>query len=367
MKFITEYRDKNKVEALAREIAAVAAGHPMTLMEVCGTHTMAIARFGIHALLPKSIRLISGPGCPVCVTPIDYIDHAIAISNLPKTIICTFGDMVRVPGSFSSLEKERAAGADVQIVYSTLDAVEVAQKNPQREVVFLGIGFETTAPTVAAAIIEAKQSGLKNFSVLCACKVVPPALCALLEGPVKLDGFILPGHVSAIIGAEAYRPILEKYKIAGAIAGFEPTDILESMLSLVKQVAHKKMEFSIPYSRAVEGTGNAKALACLNEVFENSDAKWRGIGNITGSGLKIRSAFGEFDAAKRFSVTVRTAGEPQGCRCGEVLTGAASPPECHHFGNNCTPANPVGACMVSGEGTCAAYYKYRNTTKEIYT
>ncbi len=361
MRYVTEYRDIERVSALSREISQVAGGRPMTFMEVCGTHTMAIARFNVRSLLPGGMRLISGPGCPVCVTPNACLDRAVAIARLPDTTLCTFGDMIRVPGSSTSLERERAAGLDIRVVASTLDALSFARKEPSRSFVFLGVGFETTAPTIASSIIKAAQEGLENYSVLSACKRVMPALEALLSGPVELDGFLLPGHVSAIIGASAYRDLLAQRCKAGAVAGFEPTDILEGLLSLAKQVAGEKPELSNPYARAVSEEGNSKALSVMDEVFEPCSANWRGLGEIPGSGLRIRGTFGRFDASARFDVEVEPEKEPAGCRCGEVLTGRISPSECPLFGKACTTENPVGSCMVSSEGTCAALYKYRNS------
>lgn len=360
MKFITEYRDRSSTEALAREITRIAGDRRMAFMEVCGTHTMALARFGIRSLLPPTIRLVSGPGCPVCVTPNRVLDHAIALARLPCVTLCTFGDMMKVPGSSSSLEREHAAGRDIRIVYSTLDALEIARQRADRQVVFLGVGFETTAPTVAAAIRIAASEGLKNFSVLTAHKVVPPALRALLSGPVALDGFLLPGHVSTIIGAKAYRPLLEGSGKGGVIAGFEPVDMLQAILELVRQMAEGRPALHTSYVRAVTEEGNAKAQALLEEVFEPCDAGWRGIGTIPASGLAIRQSYRDFDAAIRFDVAIEPTVEPAGCRCGEILTGRAVPRDCALFGKACTPEHPVGACMVSSEGTCAAYYKYRD-------
>lgn len=358
MLFMNEYRDREKAQALAREIARRAGGRPMTFMEVCGTHTMAIARFGIKSLLPSSIRLISGPGCPVCVTPHAFLDRAVALARMPESCLCTFGDMMRVPGSTSSLEEERAAGRDIRVVLSTLDALEIARREPQRHIVFLGIGFETTAPTVAASIRTAAREGISNYSVLAAPKLVPPALQALLAAPVELDGFLLPGHVSTIIGAKAYRPLLERSNKAGAIAGFEPTDILQGFLELASQIADRRPHLSTSYTRAVSEEGNPKALALLEEIFEPCSASWRGLGEIPSSGLAIRNHLASFDAARRFDVEVEPTVEPEGCRCGEILTGRARPEECPLFGVKCTPDHPIGACMVSSEGTCAAHAKY---------
>lgn len=358
MKFVSEYRNPEKAKLLAEKISHIAGDTPMTFMEVCGTHTMAISRFGIRSMLSSSIKLLSGPGCPVCVTPNNYLDHSIALSNLPNVIICTFGDMMRVPGSTSSLERKRAEGKNICIVYSTLDALAIARKNPESEIVFLGVGFETTAPTIAASIQMAAREKLKNYSVLCANKIVPPALEALLSGRVKLDGLLLPGHVSAIIGANAYNSLIEKYRVSAAIAGFEPTDILEAILKLVTFVVDKKSGLHTSYVRAVTDTGNEKAMAVMNEVFELCDSNWRGLGNIPLSGLSIRDGFSFYDAAKKFEVDIEPTVEPVGCKCGEILSGIALPVDCPLFASKCTPENPVGACMVSSEGTCSAYYKY---------
>lgn len=358
MKYISEYRNKELALALAHKIAETAGSHPMTFMEVCGTHTMAIARFGIRQLLPKTIRLLSGPGCPVCVTPNDYLDRAIALSRRPNTIVTTFGDMMKVPGSTSSLYREHAAGGDIRMVYSTIDALKIARENPDHSVVFLGVGFETTAPTIAASILQAEKENLKNYFVLSSNKVVPPALTALLQGDLKLDGFILPGHVSTIIGANAYHELAEKHTLAMAITGFEPTDILSGILSLVEQVATDHNELAISYRRAVNMEGNSIAIDILNNVFEPVDANWRGIGIIAGSGLKIREGYKAFDASVMIPVDVEQTIEPKGCICGNILTGTKTPRECPLFGNICTPDSPVGACMVSSEGTCAAWFKY---------
>jgi hydrogenase expression/formation protein HypD len=357
MKFIDEYRDPAKAAALAKLIAGEAA-RPMTIMEVCGTHTMSIARFGIRSLLPDAVRLISGPGCPVCVTPNSFIDHAVALSRMDSTIICTFGDMMRVPGSSTSLEREKAQGADVRIVYSTLGALELAKSMPDRNVVFLGVGFETTAPTIAASIIEAEKDGISNYSVLSANKVVPPALSALMNGNNRIDGFLLPGHVSAIIGSDAYRAVFERHPVACAVAGFEPLDILEAIHELVRQVASGDPRIHNSYRRAVDAGGNPKARQAMSEVFKACDAVWRGIGTIPASGLAIRERYSRHDASKRFSADIEPTVEPAGCRCGEILCGTIAPPECALFGKGCTPSHPVGSCMVSGEGTCAAHYKY---------
>ena len=357
--FVTAYRDGDIAKRLVEQLHAEAGDLHATFMEVCGTHTMAISRHGIRQLVPKGIRLISGPGCPVCVTPNAYLDYAVTLARLPNVTVATFGDMLRVPGSRSSLEREKARGADVRLVYSPRDAVAVARAEPEREVVFLGVGFETTAPTVAAAILEAKRSGVKNFSVLCAHKTMPQAMRALVaDGRIGLDGFICPGHVSAIIGAEPYRFLAEEFGKACVITGFEPVDILQGLLMLVRQVRNRDPEVEIQYRRVVRPEGNPRARQVLERVFEPCDAEWRGLGWIPGSGLKIRPEFADYDAEVRFPLDLPPAEEPPGCRCGEVLQGLIRPDECPLFGTRCTPENPVGACMVSSEGTCAAYYRY---------
>ncbi|PIU48963.1 MAG: hydrogenase formation protein HypD [Desulfobacterales bacterium CG07_land_8_20_14_0_80_52_14] len=332
---------------------------PVNLMEVCGTHTMSIFRSGIRSLLPESVRLISGPGCPVCVTDQKEIDTFLALTQIDDVIITTFGDLVRVPGTHTSLQEERAKGRDIRVVYSTMDALEIAVKNPGKNVVFLGVGFETTAPTVAAAILAAEKQKTENFFVVSAHKLVPPALEALLaSGTVKIDGFILPGHVSVIIGKKAYSRVVQEHRIPGVICGFEPTDILQGILMLVRQVEAGKAELENAYTRVVTDDGNPKAMRILREVFETTDAPWRGIGIIPKSGLLIRKGYARFDALEAFSVIVPESKPPKGCACGAVLTGAVTPPQCPLFRKVCTPEDPVGPCMVSSEGTCAAYYRY---------
>lgn len=327
-------------------------------MEVCGTHTMVIFRNGIKEMLPANINLISGPGCPVCVTPIRYIDEIIALSRKDDFIITTFGDMIRVPGSTSTLEKEKANGADVRIVYSTLDALEVALNNPSKKVVFMGVGFETTSPTIASAILKAKEGKIDNFFVLSVGKVIPPAMQALLEsGEVNIDGFICPGHVSTIIGSRPYNFIATQYGIPCVIGGFESLDILQAIFMLVKQIEEDDVKIEIQYQRVVKPEGNKIALGKVNRVFKVVDSEWRGIGKIPLSGLEIREGYAQFNARK-FNVLVEKTKEFTGCRCGEVLRGIIAPTECPLFKEVCTPEAPKGACMVSSEGTCAAYYKY---------
>ncbi len=360
MKYVTEYRDQDAVKGIAEKIKETAKGQPINLMEVCGTHTMAIARFGIKELLPENVKLISGPGCPVCVTPNHYIDQAIALSREPNIIIATFGDMIRVPGSTSSFEKEKAAGQNIQVVYSPLDSIELAKQNPDKEIVFLSVGFETTIPTIASTLLMAKAQGITNLSYLTANKIVPPALEALIQGDLGLNGFILPGHVSTIIGAKAYEKVVSHYHVPCSIAGFEPTDMMAAILDLVEQTVSNDPKLSIKYRRVVTNKGNLKAQQAINDVFETCDAEWRGVGVIPGSGLQLRESFAKYDAAKKFNVEVEETRVDVGCICGAILQGLKTPGDCPLFGNKCVPENPVGACMVSSEGTCAAHYKYGN-------
>jgi len=328
-------------------------------MEVCGGHTMAIHRFGLHSLLPSNIRLISGPGCPVCVSGQHFIDTAMAYSKLPGVIITTYGDLIRVPGSYTSLEKERANGSDIRIVYSVLESLEIAKNNPEKKVVFLGIGFETTAPATAAAILQAKLENIINFFVLSAHKVMPPVMKALVEEGVKIDGFIAPGHVSAITGTAIFDELASVCGLGVVVSGFEPVDMMQAILMLVIQIESGKQRVEVQYQRVVHTEGNKTAQWMLEEVFELRDDQWRGLGIIPKSGLKIREKLKAFDAEVQFNVEVPPSTEPKGCICGQILRGLKTPVDCPLFGKNCTPSDPVGACMVSGEGTCATYYKYR--------
>jgi hydrogenase expression/formation protein HypD len=356
MKYIDEFRDKRLIAKVAEGIREAAGGRRYAFMEVCGTHTMAIFRYGLRELLPPAIRLISGPGCPVCVTPNEYLDKAIALAKMDGVIIATFGDMMRVPGSRSSLEEERANGASIKAVYSTDDALVMARKNKDKQVVFLGVGFETTSPTVAASIIEAKREGLKNYSVLCGHKTMPEVMASLLDdGDVSVDGFLLPGHVSVIIGTKPYEFLAKKYGKGGVVTGFEPLDIMQALLMLINQSTPK---IEVQYKRVVEAQGNKTARKVMDKVFEKTAAEWRGVGNVKDSGLAIRREFRAFDAEAKFKPKVKVSIEPKGCLCGAVLKGIKMPTECRLFGKSCIPEHPVGACMVSTEGTCAAYYKY---------
>lgn len=361
IKHLDEYRDAEISEHFVKKIRGMSRKN-IRLMEVCGTHTMSIFKSGIRSLLPDSITLISGPGCPVCVTAQKEIDAFVELAKADDVILATFGDLLRVPGTMSSLQKEKAAGRDVRIVYSTFDALEIAKKHPDKKIVFLGVGFETTAPTIAASILSAKEMRINNYYVYSAHKLVPPALTALMETKgVKIDGFILPGHVSVIIGINAYSSFFDQYKIPCVIAGFEPIDLLQAISMLVEQIETGKPSLGNGYQRAVTDVGNVKAQSVMGEVFETIDASWRGIGIIPESGLKIRKTFASFDAQKMIEINVPDAEEPKGCACGEILTGLKTPPECPLYIKKCTPIEPVGPCMVSSEGTCAAYYRYHDS------
>lgn len=358
MKHVDEYRDPDMALALARKIKETLR-RPIRLMEICGTHTMAIFRHGIRSLLPETVGLVSGPGCPVCVTATEDMDRSIKLAGEPGVIVTTFGDMFRVPGSSSSLQAERAKGADVRMVYSTFDALNIARQNPGRQVVFLGVGFETTAPTVAAAVKTAKESNLKNFFVLSAHKLLPPAMDALLSGgDLDIDGFICPGHVTTIIGTSSYHSVVDRYRVPCVVAGFEPLDILQGILMLIRQIEAHEARVEIQYVRGASPEGNPSALRIMREVFEPCDTPWRGLGMIPMSGLAFQEAYAAHDASKRFDLHVPVAKEPAGCLCAEVLRGVANPVQCKLFRKVCTPRTPVGPCMVSSEGTCAAYFKY---------
>lgn len=357
MKYIDEYRDRQKVNFLIEEIKK-ASTKKITLMEVCGGHTMSIQKFGIPSLLPETINLISGPGCPVCVTDRKYIDQAIAYCRLPDVTITTYGDLIRVPGSTSSLDREKAKGRDIRTVYSVLDALKIAKENPLKKVIFLGIGFETTTPGSAACVINAKKEGVHNFFIFSAHKVMPPAMAALIDESVKIDGYIGPGHVSAIAGTRIYDFIPEKFGIGVVVSGFEPIDLLTSILMLVKQFENNTPAVEIQYKRIVKPDGNPTAKKMIDEVLEPRDDWWRGLGVLPKSGLGIRPAYATFDAEQQIEVTVEPTRKDKACICGDVLKGIAKPKECKLFGKGCTPNDPVGPCMVSSEGACHAYYRY---------
>ncbi len=361
---LEQFRNPSLVSRLAGQIEFLSeqlgpSDAAMNLMEVCGTHTMAIGRYGLRSLLPPSIRLISGPGCPVCVTSERDIDEAVAIARVSGAIVTTFGDMFRVPGSHGTLEEAKAAGADIRIVHSPFEALETAKSESVREVVFLGIGFETTSPTLAAALRSARAEHVRNFSVLSMMKVVPPALRAILSsGKARIDGFLLPGHVSVIIGTRPYAFIPEEYGVPCVIGGFEPVDILQAILMLLKQRIEGRSAVEIGYRRAVPPEGNPLARQLAEEVFCVCDAEWRGIGTIPASGLKLSASYMDFDAGQRLAVEVPESEPTPGCICGRILMGLAQPQDCSLFGTRCTPGDPVGPCMVSSEGTCAAHFKY---------
>lgn len=358
MKFIDEFQDPRLVKVLLKEIDTLASRRTK-FMEVCGTHTMALFRYGLRAMLPELVKIISGPGCPVCVTPTNILDAAIEAVHKEGAILATFGDMMRVPGSTSSLEVEKALGSDVRVVYSGLDSLGLAERNPGKKVIFLGVGFETTSPSIACTVLEAARRGIENFKLIAAHKLIPPAMKALLEaGEVKLDGFICPGHVSTIIGSEPYAFIPKEYGIPCVISGFEPVDILQSVLLLLRQIKDGVSRIEIQYSRSVKPDGNPIAKRYVSEVFEISDSDWRGLGRIPKSGLVLRDRFEDYDALRDLGIELKESAEPPGCLCGEILRGVKSPLECGLFGFGCTPERPVGPCMVSSEGTCAAYYRY---------
>lgn len=362
MKYISEYRDKKIVNELLDKIRKVST-RKVSFMEVCGGHTMAIQKFGIPSLLPPNITLKSGPGCPVCVSSRGFIDHAIELGKIPGNIVATFGDLIRVPGSYSTLEKERAEGRRIEIVYSILDALNLAEKNPENNIIFLGIGFETTAPSSAAGIVTALKKDLKNFFLLSAHKIMPPAMKALVEEGIDLNGYIGPGHVSTITGSGIYKELPEKYGLGCVISGFEPVDILQTIYMLTLQVEEERPSVEIQYKRVVKPEGNLKALALLDEVFELRDDWWRGLDILPASGLQLKEKYSGFDAGKNFDVKLPEIVEDKRCICGEVLKGTRRPDQCTLFGRTCNPGNPVGACMVSSEGACHAYYRYNYDRK----
>ncbi|HAG06837.1 MAG: Hydrogenase expression/formation protein HypD [Clostridia bacterium 62_21] len=365
MPFLEKFRDpvigRGLLEKVLERARAVREklGRPAVFMEVCGTHTVAISRAGLRSILGEYLELRSGPGCPVCVTDCADIDRMVAFASLPGVTVGTFGDMMRVPGSRTSLERQRAAGADVRVFYSPRDAVAYAAEHPEREMVFLGVGFETTAPGVAAAIAEARTRGVKNFSVFSTHKVVPPAMRAIIADPeLRIDGFILPGHVTTIIGRRSFDFIAAEYGLPAVVAGFETLDIIDAVYHLLGQMLAGEARVENGYTRVVREEGNLRAQAQMAELFEVGDASWRGFGVIPQSGLEIRAAYRDFDAAARFEVKIEPPRLPKGCACGDLLKGKLTPRDCRLFGTACTPTHPVGPCMVSSEGACAAYYQY---------
>lgn len=335
-------------------------GHVFRIMEVCGTHTMSIARYGIRDILPSNVKLVSGPGCPVCVTCNGYIDAAVEIAHQKDVITATFGDMVKVPGSACSLAVARAEGCDIRVVYSPLDCLEIALENPGKRVVFLSVGFETTIPPIALMIINSRKAGISNISVLTGNKTLPAVLEMIVSEKDRLiDGFLYPGHISAITGTALYERIADKYGMPGVIAGFEPMDILQAIYLLLSNIIVGRNVAVNCYERVVKSEGNKKARNVMNQVFEQCDAHWRGIGKVTGSGLKLRQEFSDMDAWRVFNMKEIETLELSGCICGDIIMGRSMPGECDLFGKACTPENPAGPCMVSSEGSCAAYYRYR--------
>ena len=358
MKFVDEFRDRAIAERIVKKIKRFDS-LKVNLMEVCGTHTMVIFKQGLKGILPKNVNLLSGPGCPVCVTSQEDIDKIIELAKDENVIIATFGDMIRVPGTNSSLEKERGNGADVRIIYSPSEALRIARENPVRRVVFLAIGFETTSPLIAASLLDVQKEKIDNFYIFSNHKLIPPAMEALLESKeVRIDGFICPGHVSVTIGSNAYKFIAQKYNVPCVIGGFEPLDVLQTIYMLLKQIKEKRAEVEIEYFRAVHPQGNRIAQELIDEVFEVSDVMWRGLGAIPKSGLRLKRKFSDFDAEKEFQPKTRKSKENPDCACGEVLRGVKKPTQCKLYRRICTPEEPYGPCMVSSEGTCAAYYKY---------
>jgi hydrogenase expression/formation protein HypD len=359
MKYMDEFRNPVLARKLVGEIRELAR-EPVRIMEICGGHTAVIFKYGIHKMVPPQIEYIHGPGCPVCVSPREKVDLAIQLARHDDVILTTFADMIRVPGSRSSLQHEQARGADVRMVYSSLDALEIARRNPQRHVVFFAIGFETTAPTNAMAVLLARERGLTNFSIFSNHVTVPAAVRALLDAPeVRLDAFIAPGHVSLVTGNRIYRFIPQEYGKAVVTSGFEPLDLLQSTLMILRQLRAGRPTVENQYRRAVTEEGNLRAQAVVRTVFEPCDTIWRGLGTIPGSGLKVRPAFAEHDAERRFALEPPLPiKDPKACECGAILRGLKSPWDCRVFGTACTPEKPLGACMVSSEGACAAYYHY---------
>ena len=375
MKYVDEYRDRAKADVLRREIETLAAGidragsRPIQIMEVCGGHTHSIFRYGIEGMLPKSIELVHGPGCPVCVLPMGRVDDCVAIAELPGVIFTTFGDAMRVPGSKKSLLQAKADGADVRMVYSPMDALGLARRNPGREVVFFAIGFETTMPSTALTVLQAERDGVENFSVFCNHITIVPTIKAILDSPdLQLDGFLGPGHVSMVIGTAPYEFVARFYRKPMVISGFEPLDVLQSIWMVLKQIREGRCEIENQYARIVPDAGNAAALRAVGRVYELREFfEWRGLGSIDHSGVKMRDAYAHFDAERRFAVPNVKIADPKSCQCGEVLKGVLKPWQCKVFGLACTPETPLGALMVSSEGACAAYYQYGGVKRRSET
>ncbi len=378
MKYVDEFRDPDKARTLAREIRQLSARiahkrgglqRPLQIMEVCGGHTHSIFRYGIQQLLPDDVEFVHGPGCPVCVLPMGRVDDCVTLAERPEVIFTTFGDAMRVPGSRKSLLKAKADGADVRMVYSPLDALAIARSNPQREVVFFGLGFETTMPSTAMTVLQARAQGIANFSLFCNHITIIPTIKAILDSPdMHLDGFLGPGHVSMVIGTRPYRFIVEHYRKPITIAGFEPLDVLQSVWMVLRQIAEGRCEVENQYGRIVPDAGNAQALSAIGQVFELREFfEWRGLGSIDHSGVRLRDSFAAFDAERKFAVPNLKIADPKACQCGEVLKGVIKPHQCKVFGTACTPETPLGSLMVSSEGACAAQYRYaRIDTSALY-
>lgn len=366
MKYVDEFRDPAKAQALAREIRDLVAGmgrakrRPLQIMEVCGGHTHTIFRYGIQQLLPDEVEFVHGPGCPVCVLPMGRVDDCVALAERPEVIFTTFGDAMRVPGSRKGLLKAKADGADVRMVYSPLDALALARNHPDREVIFFGLGFETTMPSTAMTVLRARAEGVRNFSLFCNHITIIPTIKAILDSPdLQIDGFLGPGHVSMVIGTQPYEFIARHYRKPITVAGFEPLDVLQSMWMVLRQIAQGRCEVENQYGRIVPAAGNAQALAAIQEVFELREFfEWRGLGSIDFSDVRMREAFSAFDAERKFTVPDVKIADPKACQCGEVLKGVIKPHQCKVFGTACTPESPLGSLMVSSEGACAAYYHY---------
>jgi hydrogenase expression/formation protein HypD len=375
MRYLDEFRDREKARVLIREIEGlvrtidIAKKRPIQIMEVCGGHTHSIFRYGIQGMLPKEIELVHGPGCPVCVLPMGRVDDCVAIASRPEVILTTFGDAMRVPGSKKSLLQAKADGVDVRMVYSPMDALALARKNPHREVVFFAIGFETTMPSTALTILQAENDGITNFSVLCNHITIVPTIKAILDSPdLHLDGFLGPGHVSMVIGTAPYQFIARFYRRPMVVAGFEPLDILQSIWMVLKQIKEGRADIENQYARIAPDAGNSPALQALSRVYELREFfEWRGLGSIDHSGVRLRDAYAHFDAERKFAIANVKIADPKSCQCGEVLKGVIKPWQCKVFGSACTPETPLGALMVSSEGACAAYYQYGGIKTHMVT
>lgn len=365
MKYLSEYRDADLVEQYLKEIKKTVT-KPWTLMEVCGGQTHSLVKNGILDLLPQQVRMVHGPGCPVCVTPLNLIDKAVYLAEEKDVVLCSFGDMLRVPGSKKSLLEAKAGGADVRILYSPLEAVKLAKENPEREIVFFAVGFETTAPANALSVIQAHRMGLKNYSILASHVLVPPAIEEIMNDELcTVNGFLAAGHVCAIMGIYEYYPLVEKYKVPIVVTGFEPVDLLQGIFMTVRQLERGEAKVENQYARIVSEEGNVKAQEMIYEVFEVTDRLWRGMEVIPMSGYKVKSSLSDFDAEKKFNVNIAEAPENPECIAGDIMKGIKKPFECQHFGKKCKPANPLGAPMVSSEGACAAYYHYSGVFDQV--